>query len=273
MTGIVKHAEHHQSRSLGDYDQGHASAAITIPYGWCAVSARLDDAVHDGRGGWGQGRPDGGMKDLLNPEKALIFRITHRDNLPWIFRNGLHCRNANRIDPNYVSIGNADLIANRHHHGVPVPPGGSLSEYIPFYFTPLSMMSYNIKTGYRGVTQRHNEEIVILVSSLRKLAEDGIPFLFTDRHAYLGYASCFNDLGDLARIDWAILQNRDFKKDSENPEKTDRYQAEALVHRHVPISSLRGVVCYNTIERDKARKLAEDEGVDLSIISQRGWYF
>jgi hypothetical protein len=27
----------------------------------------------------------------LNPQKALIWRIVHRDNLPWILDNGLHC--------------------------------------------------------------------------------------------------------------------------------------------------------------------------------------
>src|SRR6266851_10313202 len=82
-------------------------------------------------------------------------------NLPWILANGLHCRNSNRFDSEFVSICNADLIANRHYRAVPVSPGGSLSDYIPFYFTPLSMMSYNIKTGYRGIRQRSNEEIVI----------------------------------------------------------------------------------------------------------------
>jgi hypothetical protein len=64
------------------------------------------------------------MRDLLTPEKALIFRITHRDNLPWILANGLHCRNSNLIDSNFVSIGNPDLIVNRHYHAVPIAPGG-----------------------------------------------------------------------------------------------------------------------------------------------------
>lgn len=32
------------------------------------------------------------MSNNLNPEKALIFRIVHRDNLPWILDHGLHCR-------------------------------------------------------------------------------------------------------------------------------------------------------------------------------------
>ena len=26
----------------------------------------------------------------LNPEKALIWRIVHRDNLPWILDKGVH---------------------------------------------------------------------------------------------------------------------------------------------------------------------------------------
>ena len=177
------------------------------------------------------------------------------------------------FDPNFVSIGNADLIANRHYHAVPVAPGGSLSDYIPFYFTPLSMMSFNIKTRYRGVRQRPNNEIVILVSSLRKLAKDGVRFLFTDRHAYLGYVTYYSKLDDLSKIDWTILQNRDFKRDAENPEKTDRYQAEALAHRYLPIASLLGVACYNTTERDNVRALAAEADVTLSIISQGGWYF
>lgn len=51
-------------------------------------------------------------------------------------------------------------------------PGGTLSDYVPFYFTPCSPMLYNIKTGYNGVPkQEAMEEIVLLVASLRKLAE------------------------------------------------------------------------------------------------------
>lgn len=29
----------------------------------------------------------------LNPEKALVWRIAHRDNRPWVLDNGLHCGN------------------------------------------------------------------------------------------------------------------------------------------------------------------------------------
>lgn len=90
------------------------------------------------------------MSKDLNPEKALIFRIVHRDNIPWILDHGLHCRNSTTFDPNYVDIGNVDLIGKRGGHPVPKPPGGTLNDYIPFYFTPFSIMLFNIKTGWGG---------------------------------------------------------------------------------------------------------------------------
>ena len=56
----------------------------------------------------------------LNPEKALIFRIIHRDNLPWVLDNGLHCGNSAVRTPAWVSIGSPELISKRSTHPVPV---------------------------------------------------------------------------------------------------------------------------------------------------------
>jgi ssDNA thymidine ADP-ribosyltransferase DarT-like protein len=213
------------------------------------------------------------MPNLLSAEKALIFRITHRDNVPWILANGLHCRSSNRLDPNFVSIGNASLINDRQHIAVPIQPRGTLSNYVPFYFTPHSVMLLNIKTGYRGVQQRRNDEIVILVSSLPKLIEDQIRFVFTDRHARLAAADFFDDTGNLDKIDWKILRNRDFSWDENDLGKKERYQAEALVHRYLPPSSLLGIACYNKQECDHIDTLVREAGLDLRVISQPGWYF
>jgi hypothetical protein len=116
----------------------------------------------------------------LNPEKALIWRIIHRDNLPWVLAHGLHCGNSALRAPNWVSIGNSELIDKRARHAVPVPPGGLLNDYIPFYFTPFSVMMRNIRSGRGGVQQRSNDEIVILVSSLHHITKKGLPFLFTN---------------------------------------------------------------------------------------------
>ena len=44
----------------------------------------------------------------LTPAKALIFRITHVDNVQWLLANGVHCRSSSHVDPRYVDIGNPD---------------------------------------------------------------------------------------------------------------------------------------------------------------------
>jgi hypothetical protein len=94
------------------------------------------------------------MSGNLTQEKALIFRIAHRDNVPWIIANGLRCRNSDIADPNFVTIGNPDLINTRHTRRVSCEPFGTLSDYVPFYFTPFTPMLLNITTGFNGIRQR-----------------------------------------------------------------------------------------------------------------------
>jgi len=209
----------------------------------------------------------------LNPEKALIWRITHRNNVDWILDNGLHCGSSAIRSSHWVSIGNDDLIDKRAGHRVPCAPGGVLNDYVPFYFTPFSVMLANIKSGRNGVVRRPSSEIVILVSSLRKVAELGLPFLFTDKHAYFYWTSFYNDLAHLDHVDWGLLQRRDFRRDPEDPEKVARYQAEALVHRYVPIEALVGIVCSTDGVRNEIAGKIEGRRLNLAVHSRPSWYF
>lgn len=189
--------------------------------------------------------------------------------------NPLSCgglRTKNGIFGNELS-NPGDLIDKRRLRLVPIPPGGTLSNYVPFYFTPFTPMMLNIKTGYGGMTKVPNEEIVIFVSSLRKVAELGVPFVFSDRHAYLMTANYYSDLADLVNLDWGQLQKRDFKRDPDNPEKIERYQAEALIHRHVPLAAFLGAVCYTESMKDTLNQMVADRGLDFKVVKQTKWYF
>ncbi len=119
----------------------------------------------------------------LSSERGFLFRITHIANLPWLLKNGLHCANATITDPNFVAIGSPSLIASRAHRQVLISPHGTLSDYVPFYFTPKSPMLLNIKTGYNNITSRPNQDIVILVAKFETLRREEVTLLFTDRHA------------------------------------------------------------------------------------------
>lgn len=213
------------------------------------------------------------MLSELTPRNGLIFRITHRDNIPWILDNGLHCRNSKTKDPKFVQIGNADLISKRYSKAAKGPYGGTLSDYVPFYFTPLSPMLYNIKTGWNEITRRSNDEIVICYSSLADLTEQGVQFIFTDRHAYLATAQVFTDVSDLQHIDWTILQNRDFKRDTDDLGKVERYEAETLVHKLLPIEALRGIACVNASVVASISAEVKKRGLSLAVQAKPNWYF
>jgi hypothetical protein len=213
------------------------------------------------------------LSTTLTPAKALIFRITHRENLGWILCNGLHCENGKR-DPNFVSIGNPDLIDKRRSRRVPISPGGTLADYVPFYFTPCSPMLLNIHTGRGGVQPRKNEEIAVIVSSLSSLKQNGVEYVFTDRHAYLAAADFFDDDSRLTEaVDFGPLQRRDFARDPEHPEKFDRYQAEALAYQFVPVSAFLGIGCYTSHVRDSVDQLCSKLGVSVKVLHRPEWYF
>jgi hypothetical protein len=210
----------------------------------------------------------------LSPERGLLFRITHLANLPWVLRNGLHCANSAVTDPSFVAIGNPDLISKRAFRRVPVSPGGTLSDYVPFYYTPKSPMLLNIKTGYNGIAWRANGEIVILVSSCQAMAENGVSMLFTDRHAYTATAAWSGNPADLAgMIDWDILRRHDFARDDGYPDKKERYQAEALAYRHVPPQALLGIACSQDTVASTLERSIRAAGLDLKVFVRPGWFF
>jgi hypothetical protein len=209
----------------------------------------------------------------LNPEKALIWRIIHRDNLPWVLDNGLHCANSGVLASSYVNIGNTELIDKRRPRPVPISPGGTLGDYVPFYFTPFSVMMKNIHSGRGGVARRSNDEIVILVSSLPNLKSLEVPFIFTNAHAYPDWTNFYSDLAQLSEIDWPLLQRRDFKRDADDPRKMERYQAEALIHRHLPINGLLGIVCYTEALKQSIELEIQERSLQLPIHARTDWYF
>lgn len=209
--------------------------------------------------------------DELTPQRALVFRLTHIDNMPWILANGLHCSTSARRDPDFVSIGNTEVIQKRRRTAVPVGPRQTLADYVPFYFTPRSPMLYNIRTGY-GVTRRKPEELVILVVSLRSLVVHNVPFVISDRHAALQYATFRTTLAGLDNLAWDYWQQRDFKRDQNDPSKFERYNAEALVYRHLPIERIESIVCGGEQPRTRIVGMENCCG-EIEVVCRRRWFF
>lgn len=77
----------------------------------------------------------------------------------------------------------------------------------------------------------------------------------------------------LEQVDWPLLQARNFSRNPDDPEQIERYQAEALVHRYLPIEGLLGVVCFTPAVKDRLDAQAQAKGLKLDIRVMPQWYF
>lgn len=209
------------------------------------------------------------LESTLTPENAYIFRIVHIDNMQKILEHGMQCR---RQLKNYVEIGDQNLIENRSKKTVPCYPHGTLSDYVPFYFTPITPMFLNIKRGERGVPKRANEEIVILFSSLSKISDNDLKFVFTDRSAFRESARFSSDINDLNEyVPWKDLKSRNFRR-QDNEDGFQRYQAEALVHGTVPIKAFRAFITFNKSAAHKVKILSQESSKKIDVVERPNWY-
>ena len=98
--------------------------------------------------------------------------------------------------------------------------------------------------------------------------------LFTDRHAYTATATWSANVDDLAdMIDWDILRRHDFARSDSYPDKMERYQAEALVYRHVPVGALLGIGCVSEAVKSAIEAKIDCARIALNVYVRPTWYF
>ena len=193
-----------------------------------------------------------------------LFRMLHIDNLERILRDGMYAPNV-KFDPAYVNIGDEALIAQRGEFNVPIAPGGVLSDYVPFYFCGCSPMLLNIKTGYRGVRQRSQSEIVYLCTHIETIIKTCREWCFTDGHAKDRLTTYFNQVDGLAQVDWAAVADKYWKSTEEAPDKMRRKQAEFLVKGYVPVECFSGVIVYDDAAAARVKNIEEKVGSNLTV--------
>ncbi|MCH8963013.1 MAG: DUF4433 domain-containing protein, partial [Bacteroidetes bacterium] len=175
--------------------------------------------------------------------QTLIYHITHVDNLQRILtEGGLWCK-AEQIarTVEYQNIAHQNIQDRRATTPVSCGPGGVLHNYVPFYFAPRAPMLYAIHNGrVQGYTGGQTA-VVHLVSSVERIVEAQLPFVFTDGHGTVAYTSFFEHLDDLTKIDWKVMQARYWNNTLQDSDRKRRRQAEFLIHTFCPWERLLGI--------------------------------
>lgn len=121
------------------------------------------------------------INNMPNLEKTYLYRITHIDNIPHIIQHGMTHSASPAANPNYRGIGDSTLIETRKK--TRLSNGKTLGDYIPFYLGYRMPMLYVIHYNYNQVHDTKQKDIIYCVSSVQKIIDLGVPFIFTDGHA------------------------------------------------------------------------------------------
>lgn len=199
------------------------------------------------------------------PNKIWLYRITHISNLPFILQNGLYTRESTQFDPNYKSIGDTSLISYRKTLHAIDPPGGQLSEYIPFYLGPRSPMLYQIAKGYENIEKHPQENIVYLISSFDKVIENRLQYFFTDGHARSNTTTYYNTPGDFQYLDWDAIQSLYWKSDEADLRRKEKKQAEMLIKTHLPVNCIEYIGVFNQQAEEKVLDLLTETNLTIEV--------
>jgi len=104
----------------------------------------------------------------VDPAKIWLFKIIPLQNLESVLEVGLFCKNAERDDAGYITLGSKEVITRRGATEVKCFKGTYVNDYVPFYFSVRTPMLYNIKTGH-GVPPMAQENIIYLCFRLQDL--------------------------------------------------------------------------------------------------------
>ena len=135
-------------------------------------------------------------------------------------------------------------------------------------------MLYIISKGDVPTYSGGQDEIVYLVTSVERVVEEHLRFVFTDRNAALGFARYGDDVKDLDDyVDWELMEALMWHATAEEPDRMERRMAEFLVYGHVPWSAFVGVAA----RTDEVCRRAEHElssvGIEIPVRPRPGWYF
>lgn len=204
-----------------------------------------------------------------------IYHFTHKANLPKIL--GVSCLLCDRLcresDLTARDIAYPDLKQKRASTPVEVPPGGTLADYVPFYFGTRSPMLYVYKSGRVTGKPESQDDLVYFATYAEDVASAGLEFAFTDGHPIREPKAFYKDLVDLQSVDLPLMKEKMWNDTDDDPDRMRRRQAEFLAHQKIDLSMFRVVGTRTVRMKNEVERLLRDKGIDLPCSVQEKWYY
>lgn len=214
---------------------------------------------------------------MVVPNPTPIFRFIHIENLRGCLgRGGLcapnHCPNDGQV---YRTIHNEEVQNKRHVTNIPCGPGGSIHDYVPFYFGYLTPMLLNLKTGRVPGYDEGQAPLIYLVSTAQAVRDSGAGFVFSNGHGLATFTDWFDDLARLDQVDWNMVYQRYWTDTLEDMDRQRRKQAEFLVHRFCDWSLIREVGILDQTMKQRVEEILAGypAGLRRPVAVRPEWYY
>jgi hypothetical protein len=207
---------------------------------------------------------------------TAIYHITHLDNLAGIVtQSALLADTAIRqqaLSPRSIAYGH--IKTRRGRTAVPLPPGGCVSDYVPFYFCPRSPMLYAIRGGQVEGYPGGQAQVLHLVADAEAIEAAGHACLHTDGNAASQPLRFHAGTANLATaLAWDVINSTSWGNTLEDNDRKRRKQAEFLVWQRVPWHA---IVAIGVIDEAIAGQVRQSitGAAHLPIVAvHRDWYY
>ncbi|KQK28659.1 hypothetical protein ARD30_21010 [Bosea thiooxidans] len=220
------------------------------------------------------------------PTPTKLFHITAIDNLRSIAEAG-ELVSKNRAIASNVATANIAYQSVQGHRAVRavnVGRGGVVHDYVPFYFAPRSPMLFTINNGNVPGCAYRQDDIVHIASSIERIRQLGLDYVFSNANAATALASFFSSLDDLEEVDWGLICEpprlegycRYWQNNLGNPryvQRMEKRMAEFLVHCGVPIAAVIEVGVRTSQMADRVSAALKGAAWAPEIRVVPGWYY
>lgn len=214
---------------------------------------------------------------MNQPIPTPVYRMVHIDNLTTLLkRGGLHSTNHTPNDGlPYRTIHNAGIQNKRHLRAVTCGPGGTMHDYIPFYFGYLSPMLLQLKTGQVEGYNEGQSPIIYLKSTIQVVVAAGRGFVFSDGQGIKAFTQWYGDLNQLSSVDWDMVYQRYWADNVNDMDRQRRKQAEFLVYEFCPWSLIQEIGVLNAAIQARVQTALNDfdPAMRPPVNVRSGWFY
>jgi hypothetical protein len=209
------------------------------------------------------------------PRPTPIYRLMHIDNLSvCLERGGLHAPNHTPDDGRvYRTIHDIEIQQVRKVRSIRCGSGGSVHDYVAFYFGPRSPMLLKLKTGQVEGYAEGQESLIYLVSTVEAIEQSQLDFVFSDGHGVAAFTQWFDNVTNLDKIDWDMVYADYWADTIVDMDRQRRKQAEFLVYRFCPWKVITRIGVLNGAIKGHVENILAKYELPTSVEVCRGWYY